>query len=172
MTWPHVPDDPFINVISNPIYNNPSCGTRIRQDVQALMAEMSDDSPTPTKGGFLTPKTTTEIKPCRVCSKLSTLLSAVGVESHTIVERSIKQWTGHFIKQLAKGPLHKIRHRFGKGFPQSVLTFLKNSKFNRIYLVLGVQWKRKIVFSFGHHLDLADYGKYNTVWETKHVNGD
>jgi len=68
MSWLHT-SDPFIKVMCCPACNKPECDTRVRQNVQTLMAEMNEkEEPENTAdaeastGGLIG-----EIMPCRVC---------------------------------------------------------------------------------------------------------
>lgn len=62
MSWLHVVNDPFVNIWVDPVCGRGECETKIRQQIQSMMAEMQKAGPGPSS----TPR---EVMPCNICGK-------------------------------------------------------------------------------------------------------
>ena len=68
MSWLHIVDEPFINVLVNPVCDKSECEMRTRQEIQDMMAEVTAEVQGAEEStGTL--KNTVEILPCKVCGE-------------------------------------------------------------------------------------------------------
>ena len=68
MSWLHIVDEPFVNVLVDPVCDKSMCEMRTRQEIQDMMAQVMKESPGADKGTEES-RNMTEILPCKVCGK-------------------------------------------------------------------------------------------------------
>jgi hypothetical protein len=70
MSWLHIVDEPYVNVLTNPVCGNKECEIRERQQIQEMMAQVTGDEQVQRAakraGG---PENTIEILQCNVCGE-------------------------------------------------------------------------------------------------------
>lgn len=68
MSWLHIVDEPFINVLVNPVYDKSECEMRTRQQIQDIIADVTAEVQGEEElAGRL--RNTVEILPCKVCGE-------------------------------------------------------------------------------------------------------
>ncbi|PVH90184.1 hypothetical protein DM02DRAFT_68156 [Periconia macrospinosa] len=71
MSWLHIVDEPFINVLVNPVCDKSDCEMRTRQQIQDMMAEVTAEVQEPEEyAGKL--RDTVEVLPCKDCGVTKT----------------------------------------------------------------------------------------------------
>jgi hypothetical protein len=69
MSWLHIVDEPFVNVLVNPVCDKSECEMRTRQEIQDLMAKITAEvQGVDGRAGKL--RSAVEILPCKVCGEL------------------------------------------------------------------------------------------------------
>ena len=68
MSWLHIVDEPFINVLVNPVCDKSECEMRTRQQIQDMMAAIAAEVQE-TEENDGRPKNAVEILPCKVCGE-------------------------------------------------------------------------------------------------------
>jgi len=72
MSWLHLVDDTFVNVIASPACQKGECEMKMRQKIQVMMMELTE------KGSKLRPdgpKKSFEVLPCGFCGQVGKTLS-------------------------------------------------------------------------------------------------
>ena len=71
MSWLHQVDDPFVNVIANPVCQKGECEMKMRQKIQGMMMELAETNSQLRPEG---PKKIVEVLPCGICGQMGKTL--------------------------------------------------------------------------------------------------